>query len=119
MEDVRPQTGRRLEVTAYRGSDHGEILMDGDRGVFFSTDEAYAASYGSVVWCYVVTLENPLVVSEEEAAGTIEIDRSILVERGYDGRVIANDDGSLDVVAFHSDRFEFAPDPASESLPRC
>jgi hypothetical protein len=118
MEDVRPGTGCRLEVIAYRGSDHDEIVMDEERGLFFSTDEAYAASYGSVVRRYAVTLENPLVVSEEEAAGTIEIDRRILVERGYDGRVIAYDDGSLDVVAFHSDLFELAPDPANGSLPR-
>jgi hypothetical protein len=117
MEDVRPQTGLKLEVTAYRGSDHDEILMDEDRGVYFSTDEAYAAAYGSVVRRYVVTLENPLVVSEGEAAGTIEIDRNILVARGHDGRVIAYDDGSLDVVAFHFDLFVFAPD-ATESLPR-
>jgi hypothetical protein len=115
MED-RPITGHRLEVTAYRGSDHDEIVMDGDRGVFFSTDEAYAASYGSVVRRYVVTLENPLVVSEQESAGTIEIDRNILIEQGYDGRVIAYDDGSLDVVAF--DAGQFAPEMVDESFPR-
>lgn len=108
MED-RPISGRRLEVTAYRGSDHDEIVMDGDRGVFFSTDEAYAASYGVIVRRYAVTLDNPLVVTEEEAAGTIEIDRNILIDQGYDGRVIAYDDGSLDVVAFEVGQFELDP----------
>lgn len=118
MED-HPKTGCRLEVAAYRGSDHDEIVMDEERGVFFSTDEAYAASYGAVVRRYVVTLENPLVVHEEDAAGTIEIDRSILIESGHDGRVIAYDDGSLDVVAFSLDQFVLASDVEPESLFRC
>lgn len=108
MED-HPVTGRRLEVTAYRGSDHDEIVMDEDRGVFFSTDEAYAASYGPVVRRYAVALENPLVVTEDEAVGTIEIDRNILIDQGYDGRVIAYGDGSLDVVAFEAGQFELDP----------
>lgn len=114
--EAHPQTGRRLEVTAYRGSDHDQIVMDEDRGVFFSTDESYAASYGAVVRRYAVTLENPIVVTEEEAAGTIEIDRNILIAQGYDGRVIAYDDGTLDVVAF--DARQFDPDMVDESLSR-
>lgn len=114
--DDRPITGRRLEVTAFRGSDHDEIAMDDERGVFFSTDEDYAASYGSIVRRYTVTLENPLVATEEESHGTIEIDRNVLLAQGYDGRVVAYDDGSLDVVAF--DVNQFAPDMVDESLPR-
>jgi hypothetical protein len=110
------ETGRRLEVAAYRGFDHDEIVMDEDRGAFFSTDEAYAASYGAVIRRYTVTLENPLVVSEKEEMGTIEIDRVTLLELGYDGRVIAYGEGSLDVVAF--DRTRFVPDVDTESLPR-
>lgn len=108
MEDL-PMTGRRLEVTAYHGSDHDDIVMDEDRGVFFSTDEAYAASYGAVVGRYAVTLENPIVVTEEASQGMIEIDRNVLIEQGYDGRVVAYEDGSLDVVAFEVGQFELDP----------
>lgn len=105
------ETGSRLEIAVYRGSDHDDIKMDDDRGVFFSTDEGYAASYGSIVRSYNVILENPLVVSEAESHGTIEIDREILLAQGYDGRVVAYDDGELDVVAFGLDQIEEVPSP--------
>lgn len=107
----RVETGSRLEISVFRGSDHDYIRMDDDRGVFFSTDEGYAASYGSIVRSYNVILENPLVVTEEESHGTIEIDREVLLSQGYDGRVVAYNDGEMDVVAFRLDQVEEMPLP--------
>jgi hypothetical protein len=100
MSDRIVRTGCPLSVVAYRGSDHDTIMMDDERGVFLSTDESYAAEYGATVRRYVVTLRNPLVVSETQAMGMIEIDRRAIMARGHDGRVVAYGDGGLDVVAF-------------------
>ncbi|NTF17064.1 hypothetical protein G6L37_01300 [Agrobacterium rubi] len=100
MDQERIGTGNRIEIAVWRGSESDSLIMDTDRGLYFSTDRDYAAGYGDIVRHYVVTLENPVVVSEEEALGSIEIDRNVLVSQGYDGRMILYDDGSLDVVVF-------------------
>lgn len=103
MQGKTIRTGEKLVVSVYRGSETGELHLDDDRGVYFSTDCSYAQQYGPVVGRYLVTLVKPLVVTGEEAEGTIEIDRTTLLARGFDGRVIVYDDGEMDVVAFSLD----------------
>jgi hypothetical protein len=98
---INPQTGQPLTIYVYRGSANGELHLDPERGVFFSTEETYAAQYGEVVQSYEVSLSNPLVVTEEESLGFIEIDRSTLLNQGFDGRVVLYADGSMDIIAFH------------------
>ncbi len=49
-----------------------------------------------------VRLTNPVVCDEAVANSSMEIDRLILMAKGYDGRIIIYDDGELDVIAFHA-----------------
>jgi hypothetical protein len=75
--------------------------IDPARGAFFSGDVEYARGYGPVVTKCEVTLSNPLIYSEEDANGEMEIDREVLINQGYDGRVIQYDNGEIDVIAFY------------------
>lgn len=93
-------SGQPIRQVAYHGADREELLLDEDRGIFFSTEVEYARDYGPVVGRYELTILNPVVVSEHEANGTIEIDRHVLIDQGYDGRAIVYEDGSADIVAF-------------------
>jgi hypothetical protein len=79
----------------------GELNIDPNRGIYFTTDSEYAAQYGEWVYQCRVTLSNPRVYSEEESHGMMEIDRLALIDEGYDGRIIEYDDGQKDIIAFH------------------
>lgn len=100
-------TGNSFSMTVFRGADTADLLLDPDRGVFFSSDEEYARNYGEVVCVYEVSLQNPLVVDERQSHGDIEIDRNILIAAGHDGRVVAYDDGNYDVVCFELSQATF------------
>lgn len=94
-------TGTPISLKAFRGSESEEVHIDPLRGAYFTNDPEYARSYGPVVSEFVVTISNPVVVTEAEAAGLIEIDREILMDEGYDGRLVVYDDGGYDVICFH------------------
>jgi len=100
-------TGQPLQTIVFRGADSAEPHLDPDRGVFFSSDQDYARNYGEVVCEYEISLQKPLVVTEEQSHGNIEIDRNILLAAGYDGRIIAYDDGNLDIVCFELSQATF------------
>lgn len=114
-------TGKPLKVTAYRGSETGELFVDPERGVYFTTDRNYANDYGPMVAECQVSLDCPLIVSELEAQGTIELDRALLMAQGYDGRTIVYDDGSMDVIAFSLDSVTMVSihDHASKGVGPC
>jgi hypothetical protein len=78
-----------------------EFHIDPNRGMYFTTDPEYAAQYGEWVYECRVTLSNPRVYSEEESHGMMEIDRLVLIDEGYDGRIIEYADGQKDIIAFH------------------
>lgn len=94
------RTGVPILVTVFHGAESDHVHLDPDRGVFFSSDPDYAASYGSQVSTFEVSVQNPLVVTENEANGLIEIDRNVLLAQGHDGRIVEYDDGNFDVVCF-------------------
>lgn len=74
--------------------------IDPERGCYFSGDYEYARSYGPDVYECDVTLQKPIYFSEEEAQGTMEINRPILMQQGFDGRIVTYDNGEIDVIAF-------------------
>ena len=104
---MKPKTKEPFAMTVFRGADADELHLDPDRGVFFSSDDDYARNYGEVVCEYEISLQNPLVVTEEQSHGNIEIDRNVLLSEGYDGRIIAYEDGNLDVVCFELSQATF------------
>lgn len=103
-----PRTGIPYEGVVHHGgspdfrSDH----IDPERGVYFASDAAYASRFGSHIHRCRVRLSNPIVYDEQGAEGDMEIDRAILIAAGHDGRIVAYDDGELDVIAFHPGQIE-------------
>lgn len=94
-----------------------QFQMDPERGIYFSGDEAYARSYGPIVYRCRVTISNPRIFDEAEANSDMEIDREALMAQGYDGRIVRYDDGSLDVIAFRLDQItmlELLPEPVEK-----
>lgn len=111
-----PSTGRPWTGEVLRGGREpfDPWRIDEERGAFFTTDPIYAAAFGEHVNRFRISLSNPLVHSEEESQGTIEIDREVLIGMGHDGRAIVYDDGSYDVVAFHAEQIEdLGPSPST------
>lgn len=94
------RTGEPITATVWRGDVDDVLRMEEDRGAFFSSDRDYASQYGPVLSAYEVSLSNPVVVSQAEAEGTMEIDRRVLTEQGHDGRIVLYDDGSFDLICF-------------------
>ncbi|WP_315921998.1 hypothetical protein [Mesorhizobium sp. SP-1A] len=114
---MKPKTGVPFSMTAFRGADTAQLHLDLDRGVFFSSDQDYARNYGEVVCEYEISLQNPLVVTEEQSHGNIEIDRNVLLAAGYDGRIIAYDDGNFDIVCFELSQATFVREIANSPTP--
>lgn len=110
-------TGQPLQTTVFRGADTAELHLDPDRGVFFSSDQDYAWNYGEVVCEYAISMQNPLIVTEEQSHGNIEIDRNVLLAAGYDGRIIAYDDGNFDVVCFELSQATFIREITNSPAP--
>lgn len=103
-----PERPRAFDGIVYHGSQKKltSLRVDSDRGLYFSSDVAYALDYGPYVYQCRVRLARARYYSEEEANTTMEIDRNILVADGYDGRVITYPNGEMDVVAFHPEQVE-------------
>jgi hypothetical protein len=87
----------------FHGSDEmfENFSIDESHGVFFASDVDYAKEYGNVVYKCVVQLKNPRIYSQLESENDMEIDRMILIDKGYDGRIVMYDNGECDVVAFY------------------
>ena len=114
---MKPKTGVPFSMTAFHGADTAELHLDPDRGVFFSSDQDYARNYGEVVCEYEISLQNSLVITEEQSHGNIEIDRNVLLAAGYDGRIIAYDDGNFDIVCFELYQAAFIREIANSPTP--
>lgn len=104
---TRPRTGSPFEAIVYHGGRGRFHRFDKSRGIFFTNDLEYAREYGKVQRCRV-KLSSPVVYSQKEAESTMEIDRVLLMNQGYDGRIIVYDDydGALDVIAFDANQVE-------------
>ncbi len=112
----KPATGQAYDAIVHHGGRHARFRperFDIDRGIYFATDRGYAGEWGGHVHRCRVRLTNPVVYDEAAANSTMEIDRLILMAKGYDGRIIVYDDGELDVIAFDPQQIEIL-DPSAE-----
>jgi len=93
-----------INIVGYHGTD-ADIsafkLKSPKRGIYFTSDQEYASDYGDTIYRCHITLNNPVIYSESESHGDMEIDRDVLISKGYDGRVIVYDDGQKDIIAFY------------------
>jgi ArsR family transcriptional regulator len=112
----KPASGQPFNAIVYHGGRHARFRPERfniDRGIYFATDREYAGEWGGHVHRCRVKLTNPVVYDEAAANSTIEIDRLILMAKGYDGRIIVYNDGELDVIAFDPQQIEIL-DPSAK-----
>lgn len=94
-----------FEGIVFHGSPHSphrirRFRVHPERGVYFTSNAKYAEDYGAYVYRCRVKIDHPRIYSEAEANSDMEIDRTKLIDAGFDGRIIEYDDGYLDVIAF-------------------
>ena len=89
--------------TVFHGSpsEFKTFRMDDERGIYFSGDYDYAKGYGDFVYEAKVSLRHPIWYNEQQADSDMEISRPLLISQGYDGRIVAYDNGEMDVIAFY------------------
>lgn len=84
-----------------------QFKIDPQRGVYFASSPDH--DYGKYVYKCRVTLANAI---SELSESVFEIDRNILIQEGYDGRIVdysnehVGDDEMFDVIAFYLHQIE-------------
>lgn len=94
-----------------------QFRIDPKRGVYFASSPDH--DYGKYIYKCRVTLSNAI---SELSENVFEIDRNILIQEGYDGRIVdysnehIGDDEMFDVIAFYLHQIEILEVKANDEV---